>query len=218
MEYSVIRLCIFKHIINIPDILNLCIIDKLAIKLCSTKAFWVTQSNKQGFDMGNTVYIEYYKWIEEFLCCQQAIMGSTNLINCLSQCWPYYFTIINYHLHNYTSTLASTLSMTSCRISYFKYNVCYHKETIITKNVDVKNNIFKISAGISNNQRLFKIDDIRIYKDKFEYYFALYLKNNDGSDAIYYQYIMNKNQIINILYIFYRDNLLKNRLLPKKLL
>ena len=101
MDYSDIRLCIFKHVRNIPDILNLCIIDKLAIKLCSTKAFWVTESNKQGFDMGDTVYIEYYKWIEEFLHCQDAIITSTNIINKLSQCWIRYLIINNYNRNEY---------------------------------------------------------------------------------------------------------------------
>ena len=79
MDHVDIRSCVFQHIYNVSDILNLCIIDKLGIKTASTKAFWINEFNKFKIPYPLIIFNEYNKWIIEFLQCKY-ITDKTNLI------------------------------------------------------------------------------------------------------------------------------------------
>ena len=46
MDCVDIRLCVFEHIYNVQDLLYMCIVDKLAINMASTKAFWTKEFKK----------------------------------------------------------------------------------------------------------------------------------------------------------------------------
>ena len=84
MDLVDIRLCVFEHIYNVYDLLNFCIIDKLAINTASTKTFWIKQFDKFGLEKSSifnniTKLNNHHVWVMDFLQCKY-ITDKTNFI------------------------------------------------------------------------------------------------------------------------------------------
>ena len=81
MDYVDIRLCIFEHINDVKNLFNLCIVDKLAINMASTKAFWTKEFKKFRLTQPLITYNDYHRWMMAFLQCKYVKYKTTNIIN-----------------------------------------------------------------------------------------------------------------------------------------
>ena len=81
MDQVDIRSCIFKHINNVKDLFNLCIVDKQAIIIASTKFFWIEQFMKFGLPKPSITFNIYHEWKNEFLQCKNAMDRTNDIMN-----------------------------------------------------------------------------------------------------------------------------------------
>ena len=113
MDYIDIRLNVFEHIDKTQDLLTMCIIDKLSIKIASSKDFWIKQFMKYKLPMRNRTYSQYIMWRKEFINCKWSLYNTTNFINNIVNPSIYYCPKINQH-NKFLYKIAKILKKYNC--------------------------------------------------------------------------------------------------------
>ena len=197
MDYIDIRSSIIKHINVIQDLLNVCVIDKLALKLSSTKDFWVKQFINHNLPMCNKKYDQYNKWRNKFLHCKLCLYKSVDCIN----------TILFYTYHD----------LPIKNTSLYRYYKIIHQYNYVGKISSSKFNIEngKLAPCDSSEgfvkygqNKTINIDHIHIFKmSAKKFYFRLFIDSKYDIDKYgFFEFVMNDDELINIFYYFYSIN------------
>ena len=181
MDIIDIRSCIFKHIYNIQDLLNICIIDKLGINMASSKYFWIQQFMKYKLPITNKIYNQYYKWVQDFLYCKYSMMNSTNFINKIKHKYYHYpLRINNIYLYKFSEILT-------------RFNCV---------------NLNKKDVKHDKNTKIEYMSILKCTTHKYNFSFHIDVDNNIEISN-FFEFRINKQQLKNILYILYKKKLVQ---------
>ena len=190
MDLVDIRTCIIQHINNIQDLLNVCIIDKLAINMSSTKDFWYNQFINHDLPLCNKKYNK-----SKFLHCKSSMINSHVFINSIyNPCFFYYpgINTNNLFLYKYSKILEQ------CK--------CNDLIKSYTYSSGEPENGFKIYT-LNKSIQIGNVSVLKRVGDK--YYFKLTInKTDDYNSYRFFGFRVSKHQLDQVIYHCYRKNLL----------